>query len=606
MIQIYFRRFFATVLLCAICTLSWSYSFIVDGVAYNINNTYGTASVTNRVTTFITQTNHYSGSIVIPSTVTYNGKEYSVTGIEDRAFAGSKVTSVTIPSSVTSIGSSAFQSCSGLTTISIPNSVTRIGSHAFDGTEWYNNQPDGMVYTGKVAYQYKGTMPAGKEITIKEGTLGIADGAFADCSNLVYVFIPGSVKHIGYHAFYGCSSMTSFAIGGSVESIGDEAFYNTEWYNNQADGLVYAGNVAYKYKGTMPEGTEMVLKYGTLGIADYAFNNCEGLVSVNISNSVTNIGNYSFKGCSSLRYVTIPKNVTSIGVRAFYNCGLTSLIIGESVKEIGKEAFYYIGYSVTSPQLETVYCMAKNVPTTASDVFYTNSATLYVPASAVDAYKAATPWSNFRTITALSYDFVSDAMCYNLNSNGTSVSVTYRTTSYNSYSGSIVIPSNVTYNGTEYSVTGIDRYAFSDCAGLTSITIPSSVTSIGEKAFSACDGLKDVYCMAEQVPSTSTNAFNSSNSENATLHVPESSIENYRVTAPWSNFGKIVALGANPTGDANGNGEVEIGDVTSVLTLMATPEATGYDKQAADANGNGEIEIGDVTTILTIMANGGQ
>ena len=57
-------------------------------------------------------------------------------------------------------------------------------------------------------------------------------------------------------------------------------------------------------------------------------------------------------------------------------------------------------------------------------------------------------------------------------------------------------------------------------------------------------------------------------------------------------------------GDANGNGIVEIGDVTSVLTLMATPEATGYDKKAADANGNGEIEIGDVTTILTIMAGG--
>ena len=59
-------------------------------------------------------------------------------------------------------------------------------------------------------------------------------------------------------------------------------------------------------------------------------------------------------------------------------------------------------------------------------------------------------------------------------------------------------------------------------------------------------------------------------------------------------------------GDANGNGEVEIGDVTSVLTLMATPEATGYNNEAADANGNGEIEIGDVTTILTIMATGGK
>ena len=57
-------------------------------------------------------------------------------------------------------------------------------------------------------------------------------------------------------------------------------------------------------------------------------------------------------------------------------------------------------------------------------------------------------------------------------------------------------------------------------------------------------------------------------------------------------------------GDANRNGEVEIGDITSVLTLMATPEATGYNNKAADANENGEIEIGDVTTILTIMAEG--
>ncbi len=71
-------------------------------------------------------------------------------------------------------------------------------------------------------------------------------------------------------------------------------------------------------------------------------------------------------------------------------------------------------------------------------------------------------------------------------------------------------------------------------------------------------------------------SFNSCNNltsvtlENATLHVPESSIENYRVTAPWSNFGKIVALGVNPTGDANGNGEIEIGDVTTILTIMAT------------------------------------
>lgn len=69
---------------------------------------------------------------------------------------------------------------------------------------------------------------------------------------------------------------------------------------------------------------------------------------------------------------------------------------------------------------------------------------------------------------------------------------------------------------------------------------------------------------------------------------------------------KLVVDDPDILGDANGNGEVEIGDVTSVLTLMAIPEATGYNNKSADANKNGEIEIGDVTTILTIMANGGE
>ena len=121
--------------------------------------------------------------------------------------------------------------------------------------------------------------------------------------------------------------------------------------------------------------------------------------------------------------------------------------------------------------------------------------------------------------------------------------------------------------------------------------------------------------MAEQVPETSPYTFARAPSstlvsvpasiESATLYVPESAIDDYKSTTPWNGFGTIV--GVEPAyilGDANGNGVVEIGDVTSVLTLMATPEATGYNNKAADANQNGVIEIGDVTTILTIMANG--
>jgi hypothetical protein len=84
--------------------------------------------------------------------------------------------------------------------------------------------------------------------------------------------------------------------------------------------------------------------------------------------------------------------------------------------------------------------------------------------------------------------------------------------------------------------------------------------------------------------------------------------ENYtnKTKAYAGDGGYLTYSPAYLVGDANGNGEVEIGDVTSVLTLMATPEATGYNNKAADANGNGEIEIGDVTTILTIMAGGGK
>ena len=107
---------------------------------------------------------------------------------------------------------------------------------------------------------------------------------------------------------------------------------------------------------------------------------------------------------------------------------------------------------------------------------------------------------------------------------------------------------------------------------------------------------------ASQVPETSSLAFQNVSISSATLYVLESSVDSYKTTTPWSWFGTILPIPLS--GDANGNGEVEIGDVTSVLTLMATPEATGYDNKAADANGNGEIEIGDVTTILTIMEKG--
>ena len=122
-----------------------------------------------------------SGEIVIPETVTYNGKNYSVTSIGDDAFFSCRgLTSVTIPNSVTSIGNDAFFHCSGLTSVTIPNSMTCIGDYAFSGCSGLTS------------------------VTIPNSVTSIGIGAFSGCSGLTSVTIPNSMTYIGDHAFSGC------------------------------------------------------------------------------------------------------------------------------------------------------------------------------------------------------------------------------------------------------------------------------------------------------------------------------------------------------------------------------------------------------------------
>ena len=132
--------------------------------------------------------NYYAGltDVTIPETVEDNGKTYSVSGISNEAFAYcSSLTSVTIPNSVTSIGSSTFYNCSSLTSVTIPNSVISIGSHTF-----YNCSSLASV-------------------TIPNSVTSIGSSTFYNCSSLTSVTIPNSMTSIGYEAFYNCSSLTS-------------------------------------------------------------------------------------------------------------------------------------------------------------------------------------------------------------------------------------------------------------------------------------------------------------------------------------------------------------------------------------------------------------
>ena len=169
-----------------------AYGCKVDGIYYDITPANRTASVT-RVS--------YSGGVIIPETIAFDGTTYSVTSIGDGAFANhSGLTSVTIPNSVTSIGKYAFFNCSGLTSVTIPNSVTTIGEFAFA----YCSGLTSVIFNAEKCT---------KMIS-----------AFSDCTNLTSLTIGDKVTIIPNFAFPHCSKLTSVTIPNSVTSIGDSAF----------------------------------------------------------------------------------------------------------------------------------------------------------------------------------------------------------------------------------------------------------------------------------------------------------------------------------------------------------------------------------------------
>ena len=168
--------------------------------------------------------NHVSGDVVIPSSVEHNNVTYSVTSIGDSAFnACSGLTSVSIPNSVTSIGSYAFNGCRGLTSVSIPNSVTSIGGIAFSYCIGLTSVtiPNGVTSIGSFAFYSCSGLTS---VSIGNSVTSIGRCAFYGCSGLPSVTIPNSVTIIDTATFSDCSNLTSITIGNSVTSIKKNAF----------------------------------------------------------------------------------------------------------------------------------------------------------------------------------------------------------------------------------------------------------------------------------------------------------------------------------------------------------------------------------------------
>ena len=223
-----------------------------------------------------------------------------------------------IPSSVASIGNSAFSNCSSLTSIEIPNSVTSIGNSAFYNCRSLTSIdiPSGVTSIEDSVFYGCSSLTS---ITIQEGVTSIGSEVFSGCSSLTSIEIPSSVTSIGNYAFEYCSSLTSITIQEGVTSIGDSAFRGCSSLTSIEipSSVTSIGNEVFRYCSKL---TSIEIPNSVTSIGGYAFGDCSSLTSIEIPSSVTSIGDSAFSGCSKLTSIEIPSSVTSIGSGAFYDC----------------------------------------------------------------------------------------------------------------------------------------------------------------------------------------------------------------------------------------------------------------------------------------------
>ena len=504
--------------------------FTVDGIRYyyDYSTKEGEVSVTRSIS------GKYSAdNIVIPSTVTYNGKQYTVTSIGDNAFSSCyNLTKVTIPNSVKTIENSAFKGCTGLKTVTIGNSVTTIGISAFAGctgltevtipnsvtTIWsgafghcdnlkkviwnarnVENPPRSSPFSNcdqltnfifgeniqsipsHLCYELKSL----NTIIIPNSATSIGDFAFSSCTGLTEVTIPNSVTKIGYEAFAGCTGLTEVTIPNSVTEIGSGAF-------DSCTGLT-----------TVTMGNSMK------NIGSSAFAGCTGLTKVTIPNSVTFIGTWAFKDCSGLAAVTIGNSVNSMGDGVFAGCtGLTTVTMGNSVLSIEDKAFY------NCKSLDHVTSKAMLPPRIWATTFDDYAMPLYVPNGCKSRYSGAEYWRNFTDIR--------EATLYKVTANATDETMGYVTGAGEYPKGSTATLVAVPF-GQNYFVRWNDGNTDN----------PRTITVTGDMTFTA------EFAPAGSAVETLENGERGIYATGRTLHV-ENGGESYRV---YTAAGRLVYTG---------------------------------------------------------------
>lgn len=447
----------------------------------------------------------------------------------------------------------------------------------------------GRTYTvsgiAKGAFHDSGTESAITSITLPGTITEIPEDAFRDCTKLESIMLPSGVTIIGKNAFYGCTSLKTVGLGNSLEEIGDYAFYN----------CYSIGTV------TLP---------GTVNtIGDGAFEGCSGLEKITVPSPVTSIGDYAFLGCSGLKEITVPSSVISIGEKAFLGC---------------------VALVEMTVQMPTPLYVGENVFSGVN----LSKVMLNVPTGSRLAYRRASVWKDFGIVKGpYTYDFALGGLYFNIiDDNNVEVTSAYQKFYDDDIESGfdwedrncLEVPSSVTYQGHEYTVSGIGKYAFYDVDGdadMTSVILPSTVEYIGEGAFRSCSlmasivlpsgliriddmafydcqrlssieipstvmrignyvfyncyALKDVTVNWTAPRSISSTVFEGVELAASTLHVPAKTKDVYSSASVWKSFGTIKSMGNFVAVDVSGNEiikDVQSGDEVEILDTYKSLE----------------------------------
>ena len=329
------RRLLVAVCALATVTALHAASITVDGINYSTNATKKEATIAKYTITKATATTpadtaFYTGDIVIPEKITYEGVEYTVVATAANSFLDCRdLTSVTLPSTCVTIARNTFKGCTSLRQSPLPSTVISVGSGVFNGCTNLEEVTIWPGWTKPISEEFANCpnlkrliiSPDATAVVMKVTAFGASAEARTALSSIEYIYMGRNVDASAYtnaeQPFHNMGGLKTLVIGGETTTI---------------QGTTFQGCTALQTV-TFEEGNKVN------GIGNSAFASCTSLTSIDIPAAVTVIEQSTFNGCRNLRSVTMGDAVTSIGITAFYNTGLTSFTFPSALTTINQSAF---------------------------------------------------------------------------------------------------------------------------------------------------------------------------------------------------------------------------------------------------------------------------